>query len=553
MKWFHEAVGYQVYPKSFNDSNGDGIGDLNGITQQLGYLQDLGVTLLWLGPIYASPMDDNGYDVSDFYNIAKEYGTMDDFRQLLKEANARGIRLVMDLVLNHTSDEHPWFVESRSSLDNPKREYYIWAKGKLVDGVEAEPTNWASFFGGSCWQKDDITGEYYMKIFSNKMPDLNWESQAMREELYSMVRFWCDQGVSGFRVDAVAHLDRAPLIDSTMDHEGPYKPDWRQFSNREKVFDYLKELHAVVAPYDVLSVGEVGGGATLEEAIKYVGYDQQRLDMVFTFDHNWRNGAWNSLQEDYQPVLDLPGLKEDFARFQIGLYGQSWHALYWLNHDHPRVMSQYGNLAYHKESGKMLAATLYFMWGTPFIYNGEEIGMTNADFTSLDQFQDIAIQRKAEELEPHYSKERILRHLLVTSRDNARTPMQWNNDAHGGFSFVTPWIKVNDNYRWLNVQAQQADPDSILQFYKRLFQVRRSVLSTVLYGTFELIESALFAYRRVGETTLLILSNFTDQALPYEHSVNIQKVLLQNYPELVDSASLVLRAYETIVLEVSND
>jgi oligo-1,6-glucosidase len=553
MKWFHEAVGYQVYPKSFKDSNGDGIGDLNGITQQLGYLQDLGVTLLWLGPIYSSPMDDNGYDVSDFYNIASEYGTMDDFHRLLQEANARGIRLVMDLVLNHTSDEHPWFIESRSSLDNPKREYYIWAKGKLAGGVEVEPTNWASFFGGSAWQKDDLTGEYYMKIFSNKMPDLNWESQAMREELYSMVRFWCDQGVSGFRVDAVAHLDRAPFEDSTIDHDGKYKPDWRQFSNRDKVFDYLNELHEVVAPYDVLTVGEVGGGATLEEAIQYVGYDQHRLDMVFTFDHNWKNGAWNSLNEDYQPQLDLPGLKEDFARFQVGLYQKSWHALYWLNHDHPRVMSQYGNVSYHKESGKMLAATLYFMWGTPFIYNGEEIGMTNADFTSLDQFKDVAIQRKAEELQPHYSQERILRHFLVTSRDNSRTPMQWSDQAHGGFSSVTPWIKVNDNHSWLNVNAQLADPDSILQFYKQLFRVRKTVLSTVLYGTFELLDSKLFAYQRVGETTILVISNFTDQPLPYEHPVRIKQVLLQNYVSLVDTTSLVLRAYETLVLEVVHD
>jgi oligo-1,6-glucosidase len=553
MKWFHEAVGYQIYPKSFYDSNGDGIGDLNGIRQRLGYLQELGVTLLWLGPIYSSPMDDNGYDVSDFYNIAKEYGTMDDFRDLMREANDKGIRLVLDLVLNHTSDEHPWFIESRSNLDNPKREYYIWAKGKVVDGVEVEPTNWASFFGGSCWQKDETTGEYYMKIFSNRMPDLNWQSSAMREELYSMVRFWCDQGVSGFRVDAVAHLDRAPLVDSTMDSQSPFKPDWRQFSNRERVFDYLNELHDVVAPFDVLTVGEVGGGATLAEAIRYVGYDEHRLDMVFTFDHNWRNGGWNSLAEDYQPQIDLPRLKEDFARFQVGLYGKSWHALYWLNHDHPRVMSQYGNVAYHKESGKLLAATLYFMWGTPFLYNGEEIGMTNADFTSIDQFKDVAIKRRYEELQPHYSNERILRHFLVTSRDNSRTPMQWSNKPHGGFTSATPWIKVNDNHSWLNVEAQLADPDSILQFYKRLFQVRRTVLSTVLYGTFELIDSALFAYRRQGETTLLVISNLSDQPLPYEHPVSIQRVLLQNYPDLVDSTSLVLRAYETLVLELTND
>jgi len=552
MKWFHSAVGYQIYPKSFCDANGDGIGDLQGIISKLDYLQDLGVTLLWLGPIYSSPMDDNGYDVSNFYDIASEYGTMDDFRQLMKEANARGIRLVMDLVLNHTSDEHPWFIESRASLDNPKRDYYIWAKGRMVNGEEQEPTNWASFFGGSCWQKDEATGEYYMKIFSNKMPDLNWESKSMREELYEMVRFWCDHGVKGFRVDAIAHLDRAPFIDSMINHEGRYKPDWRQFSNRDRVFDYLEELHHVIAPYEVMSVGEVGGGATLDEALKYVGYDHDRLDMVFTFDHNWKNGGWNSLNGDYQPQLDLPGLKEDFARFQIGLYQKSWHALYWLNHDHPRVMSQYGNTDFHKESGKMLATTLYFMWGTPFIYNGEEIGMTNADFTSLEEFKDVALRRQYDNLKNTHSDAQILRHFLVVSRDNARTPMQWSDQPHAGFTTGRPWIKVNDNHQWLNVNAQQADPDSILNYYKQLFQVRKALLPTVLYAPFILKESALFAYERPGDVTLLVLSNFSDQVVEYEYPVSIKKVWLHNYPSLAPSATVTLRAYESIVLEVQD-
>jgi glycosidase len=550
MKWFHEAVGYQVYPRSFFDSNGDGIGDLQGIIQQLDYLQDLGVTLLWLGPIYTSPMDDNGYDVSDFYDIASDYGTMADFRQLKDEADARGIRLVMDLVLNHTSDEHPWFLESRQDRTNAKRDYYIWAPGRWVDGQEQEPTNWASFFGGSCWQKDDATGDYYMKIFSPKMPDLNWASDAMRAELYDMVRFWCDQGVSGFRVDAVAHLDRAPLEDAPAQPDQRYVPDWQRFSNREGVFRYLRELHEVLRPYDVMTVGEVGGGASLGDALRYVGHKEQRLDMVFTFDHNWRNGGWDSLQEDYQPRLDLASLKDDFAKFQKGLYQKAWHALYWLNHDHPRVMSQYGDLRYHKESGKMLASTLYFMWGTPFVYNGEEIGMTNADFTALDQFRDVAIQRKAEELQGQVPMDRLLRHFLVTSRDNARTPMQWSSAPHGGFTTVTPWIKVNDNHAWLNVAAQQADPDSILNHYKRLFRVRREVLSTVLYGTFELLASAAFAYQRKGDVTLWVISNFSDQSLLFEHPVNVRRVLLHNYPDLIEGEKLTLRPYESLVIEV---
>ena len=550
--WFHEAIGYQIYPKSFMDSNGDGIGDLPGIISKLPYLEDLGVTLLWLGPIYQSPMDDNGYDVSDFYQIAPEYGTLDDFYQLVDEAKARGIQIVMDLVLNHTSDEHPWFIESRSSLDNPKRDYYIWAKGKQKNGVEVEPTNWASFFGGSCWQKDDITGEYYMKIFSNKMPDLNWNSASMQEELFDMVRFWCEAGVSGFRVDAVAHLDRAEFNDSTMKHEGKYKPDWRQFSNRPKVFTHLESLRTVLEPYQVMTVGEVGGGATLEEALEYVDFEKKRLDMVFTFDHNWRNGAWDSLNENYQPKIDLAGLKDDFARFQIGLYEKSWHALYWLNHDHPRVMSQYGNLDYHKESGKMLAATLYFMWGTPFIYNGEEIGMTNADFTSFDQFQDVAIRRKYDELKDQYSDEQILRHLLVTSRDNSRTPMQWSNAKHGGFTSGEPWMKVNDNHLWLNVEQQLKDKNSILNFYKSVFKCRKEYATTILYGRFELFESALFAYERRGDERIVVISNFTTETLPFEHDLRVKQVLLANYSD-ANKESLILRPYETLVLEVEFD
>jgi glycosidase len=552
MKWFHSAIGYQIYPKSFCDTNGDGIGDLQGIISRLDYLQDLGINLLLLGPIFSSPMNDNGYDVDNFYDIVSDYGTIQDFRELIKEAKARNMHIVMDLVVNQTSDEHPWFLESRSSLDNPKRDYYVWAKGRVIDGIEVEPTNWGSIFGGSCWRKDNITGEYYMKIFSDKMPDLNWESKEMRQEMYDMVRFWCDEGISGFRVDAVSHLGRAPLADSEIEDENKYKLDLRKIANDQKVYEYLEELYDVLKPYDLMTVGEVGGRATLSEILEYTGYDKKRLDMAFNFDHNWRNNGWDSLDEGYERVINLPALKIDLAKFQIGLYKKAWNTLYWLNHDHPRVMSQYGNINYHKESAKMLANTLYFMWGTPFIYNGEEIGMTNADFTSLSEFKDVALLREYEKLKESYTDAQILRHFLVVSRDNARTPMQWTSGLHAGFSDTTPWIKINDNYKWINVEAQQKDPNSILNYYKKLFQVRGTVLSTVLYAPFKLKDSQLFAYERPGDEHLLIISNFTDQKIEYEHEVSVKKILLHNYEDLLINSKIQLRPYESMVLEIES-
>ncbi|XMB86950.1 alpha-glucosidase [Mycoplasmatota bacterium WC44] len=554
MNWYKEAIGYQIYPRSFNDTSNDGIGDLIGITEKLDYLKELGITMIWLGPIYKSPMDDNGYDVSDYYDIAPEYGTLDDFKSLVAEAHKRDIKVVMDLVLNHTSDEHDWFIESRKSKDNEYRDYYIWAKGKIKNGLEVEPTNWASFFGGSAWRKDDITGEYFMKIFSDKMPDLNWKHKPMRDNMYKMVRFWCELGVDGYRVDAVAHLDKAELVDSKSDEV--YVPDWGKFSNLPKVYEYLEELNQeVLNHYDVFTVGEVGGGADLDAALRYVAYDKNRLNMVFTFDHNWRNDGWNSFKNKFVPNYDLVALKEDFSRFQEGLYKKSWHALYWLNHDHPRVMSQYGNVDYHKESGKMLATLLYFKWGTPFIYNGEEIGMTNGDFESIEDFRDVSTIGNYNQALKTHEKEHALTNVKTTSRDNSRTPMQWDSSSNGGFTKGTPWIRVNSNHKWLNVESQESDPNSILNYYKKIFKIRKGEFKdTILYGEYKLLikeNEQVYSYLRKGDKNVLVLCNFFKEetviSLPYQ----VKNIVLSNYNDSQTNLNnLRLRGYESIVFEI---
>ncbi len=544
--WYKEAIGYQVYPKSFNDTTGSGIGDLRGIIEKLDYLVYLGVDLLWLGPIYKSPMDDNGYDVSDFYDIDPLYGSLDDFKDLMKEAKKRGIRITMDLVLNHTSDEHPWFIESRKSKDNPYRDYYIWQKPRFVDGVEVEPTNWASFFGGSCWEKDG--DEYYMKIFSKKMPDLNWECEAMREDLYKMVEFWCDLGVDGFRVDAVSHLEKAPFEDSDFGGSETYKPDWKKFSNLPKMYTYLEELKRRL-PENMFTVGELGGGPSIEDVLRSVAYDNKRLDMIFTFDHNWANDGFDSFKDEFINVVDVKKLKNDFGKFQVGLYEKSWHALYWLNHDHPRVMSQYGNVDYHKESGKLLATILYFMWGTPFLYNGEEIGMTNGDFEEITDFRDVATVKNYENLLKEHPKNHVMTFLKTTSRDNARTPMQWTSGDNAGFTTGTPWIKVNENHTWLNVEDQMKDPNSILQYYKKLFEVRKEYKETILYGEFEFLEDETFSYIRTGDTKILVINNLSSDEKVFKHEFTVKKILLSNY-NVDKSNEYTLRPYESIVLEV---
>lgn len=559
-KWWKEAIGYQIYLRSFKDSNNDGIGDIPGIIEKLDYLKDLGVNLLWICPFYKSPMDDNGYDVSDFYDISEDYGTLADAKRLILEAKKRDIRIIADLVMNQTSDEHPWFIESRKSKDNPYRDYYIWQKGKFVNGVEVEPTNWASFFGGSCWQKDDLTGEYYMKIFSKKMPDLNWANPNVRKGMFEMAKFWLDLGIDGFRVDAVAHIARSTTFeDSTMESSSKYKPDWRKFSNLPKLHDYLNEFNqAVLKDYDVMTVGEVGGGALPAEAIEYAGLQRDELNMVFNFDHNWCNNVWDLKNPDDEVITNLAHMKDMFEKWQTNLYGKAWNPLYWLNHDQPRVMSQYGNVNKRVLSGSMLATALYFMWGTPFIYQGEEIGMTNYPFKTIDDFNDVSVKNSYQiAVSEGQDQARYIGFTAHRSRDNARTPIQWKNAPYGGFSTVEPWFHVNPNYPDINVEDEEKDPKSLLNYYKKVLKLRQNPLykDTFVYGTYKQYlrtDKHVYAYLRQHDAQkVLVVTNFFDVEATITLDFDVEQVLLSNY-NLKDYhlKSLQLKPYESFVVLV---
>lgn len=560
-KWWMSAVGYQIYPRSFLDTNHDGIGDLRGIIEKLDYIQEMGFNLIWIGPFYKSPMDDNGYDVSDFYRVDPLFGTLDDVKRLIHEAHQRQIKVILDLVLNHTSDEHPWFIESRSSLTNPKRDYYIWRKGKVnQQGQLCPPNNWGSFFEGSAWHYDQTTQEHYMKIFSDKMPDLNWTCVAMREDLYKMSNWWLDLGIDGFRVDAIAHLARDRTFrDSKMPLNGAQvAADWTKFSNRPELFGYLKEFHAkVLQGRDVMTIGEVGGGASLDTAIRYVGSKEHPLDMVFNFDTCWKNNIFgNERLKDEDIVIDVVDLKETFDVWIQGMKGKGWMPQYWLNHDHPRVISQYGDpIHYHRESGTLLGTILLTLPGTPFVYNGEEIGMTNVDYQDLNDFNDVWVKNYYKQAIQRLSINQILTHLRRTSRTNARTPMQWNDEAYAGFSTVKPQQKIIGNYQLINVKKQQAEPDSILNAYRTLIQLRtKSKYKEVLvFGDFELIDPLhpqLFAYRRsLDKQHLLILCNFSRLACDVAWPFSITGVLYHNYPDLDLKKQVHLRPYEALIIQ----
>lgn len=551
-KWWMEAIGYQIYLKSFYDSNGDGIGDIQGIIQKLDYLKDLGVNLLWLCPFYKSPMDDNGYDVSDYYDVDSMFGKLDDIKELISEAHRRDIKIVSDLVLNHTSDEHEWFIEARKDVNNPYRDYYIWADGRLNSkGNEIEPTNWASFFGGSCWKKDEKTGQYYMKIFSDKMPDLNWKNENVRKEIYKMANWWLDLGIDGFRVDAVSHLSKGEFVDSDME-ANPYAEDWGRYSNLPKLHDYLKEFNKeVLSKHDVMTVGEVGGGATCTDALKYSGSSANEFNMVFNFDHNWCHN---------EKGIDLLNLKKVFNKWQIDMFGKAWNPLYWLNHDHPRVLSHYGNVEkeYRNLSGKMLATALYFMWGTPFIYNGEEIGMTNYPFKNLNDFNDVAIINNYKFAKEEGKSERqYIREQSIRSRDNARTPMQWDDSEYAGFSTHRPWFNINPNYKDVNVSSQINDDSSILSYYKKINYLRRfsEYKDVIVYGKYQLIDENneyVYSYIREYENKkLLVITNFFNEKVKVSYNYQIKNNVMSNYDHVyTDLIKLILRPYEAIVFEI---
>lgn len=514
--WWKESVVYQIYPRSYQDSNKDGIGDLQGIIKRLPYLQWLGVDVIWLSPIYKSPNDDNGYDISEYRDIMTEFGTMEDFDLLLTEAHKHDLKIMLDLVVNHSSDEHAWFVESRKSTDNPYRDYYIWREGK--EGKE--PNNWGGSFGGSAWKYDEATNMYFLHTFSPKQPDLNWDNPVLRDEVFKMMSWWLDKGVDGFRMDVINMISKVPGLPDG-NQEGRLYGDFTPYvMNGPHVHEYLQEMNQkVLSKYDVITVGEAPA-VTVEEAKQYVGFDSGELNMVFEFEHmcvdEGQYGKWTKLP------LDLVKLKEILTKWQTGLDGIGWNSLYWNNHDQPRIVSRWGNDGeYHNKSAKMLGTCLHMMQGTPYIYQGEEIGMTNVDFTSIDQFRDIECLNQYDDFvnKIGMDKEEAFARIKKSSRDNARTPMQWDSSVNGGFSEGAPWIEVNPNYTDINVEAQKEDKNSILHFYKNLIKYRKDH-EIVVYGSYELLladDPNVFAYKRsLGEQTLYVLCNFTDQSVDVE-------------------------------------
>ena len=555
-KWWKESVVYQIYPRSFCDSNGDGIGDLRGIISKLDYLEELGVDVLWLSPIYKSPNDDNGYDISDYRDIMDEFGTLDDFDELLTKAHEHHLKIMLDLVVNHTSDEHKWFMESRSSKDNPYRDYYIWEKGK--DGNP--PNNWDSNFSGSAWEYDETTDMYYLHLFSTKQPDLNWRNEKVREEVYDLMKWWLDKGIDGFRMDVInmiskvkGYPDGKPIPGSKYGDRLPY------VMNGPHVHEYLQEMnHRVLSKYDLITVGEAPC-TSVEDAQKYTVFDRDELNMVFTFEH-MDVDADNGLKwTDKKP--DLVELKKVFSKWQTGLDGVGWNSLYLNNHDQPRMVSRFGDDGkYWKESAKMLAICLHMMQGTPYIYQGEEIGMKNIEFQSIEECNDIEAINAYKEYtsDGRISPEDMMRYINKKGRDNARTPMLCNYTENAGFTTGTPWFTVNPNYKEVNVAEQEKDPDSILNFYKHLIQMRKEY-PIIVYGSYKLLypdHKTAFVYERMLEDEkLLVACNFSAEELelevPAEFVQKEAELLISNYHEAKISEKLVLRPYEARVYRIT--
>ena len=552
-KWWKESVVYQIYPRSFMDSNGDGIGDIKGITSKLDYLKELGIDVIWLSPVYQSPNDDNGYDISDYQAIMQEFGNMEDFDEMLAAAHERGIKIMMDLVVNHTSDEHRWFVESRKSKDNPYRDYYIWRDAK--DG--REPNNWGSCFGGSAWQYDETTDMYFLHLFSKKQPDLNWDNKVVRREVFDMMTWWLEKGVDGFRMDVISMISKVPgLPDGPKDKDALYGDFGPSVINGPHVHDYLKEMRKeVLSKFDTITVGETSG-VTVEEAVKYAAADESELNMVFQFEQNdldgGEHGKWN-LNKIY-----LPDLKAVLNRWQTYLEGKAWNSLYWSNHDQPRIVSRLGNdtEAYRELSAKMLATCLHMMKGTPYIYQGEELGMTNVPFASMDEFRDIESINAYREYTENgiIAPEDMMKYLNYKSRDNARTPMQWSDEENGGFTKGTPWIKINPNYTTINAREQMEREDSVFHYYQKLISLRKKE-PVIVYGTFALLmpeDEDIFMYTRTYEQEkLLVICNFSQKERELEIPEEWERgtILLGNYKDAAVGRKMCLRDYEAIVIK----
>lgn len=553
-RWWHNSVVYQIYPRSFNDANGDGIGDIPGIIDKLDYIAELGANVIWLSPVYQSPMDDNGYDISDYQKIAPEFGTMADMDRLIAEADKRGIKIVMDLVVNHTSDEHPWFIESRSSKDSPKRDWYIW-KDPKPDG--SEPNNWESFFKPKAWTLDENTGQYYLHLFSNKQPDLNWANPEVREAVYDMMHFWLKKGLGGFRMDVINMIGKpSDYPDATIFDQGV--AGWEHWSNNLLVHQYLREMHdKVLKHYDVLTVGETPFTTTLDGRY-YSHPDRNEISMIFQFEHvSIDREEHNAVKKPF----DLVQYKEIMTRWQEDLYQKGWNSLYWSNHDQPRTVSRYGcdSAKYRVVSAKMLGTVLHMMSGTPYIYQGEEIGMTNKHFDSIDDFNDLMAKF-------HYQKMRdrgvsdadALAFLNDFSRDHARVPVQWNDQLNAGFTSGTPWLPVNDNYPEINAEQAVKDDDSIYHHYRRLIALRQGEQygDVIVYGEHQLLDpqdSEVYAYIRSHQgKSLLTIANFSGNSVVRSYPGSVKQQVINNYPETVESLTeMALKPYQALVIELA--
>lgn len=528
-QWWKEAVAYQVYPRSFNDSNNDGIGDLPGVIEKLDYLKDLGIDVIWLSPMYKSPNDDNGYDISDYTDIMDEFGTMDDFNLLLDSIHRRGMKLILDLVVNHTSDEHPWFIESKSSKDNPKRDWYIWQEPKS-DGTE--PNNWESIFNGSTWEYDETTGEYYFHLFSKKQPDLNWDNEEVRHAIFEMMNWWFEKGIDGFRVDAITHIKKSFQAGDLPVPEGKtYAPAFDVDMNQPGIQSWLQEMKdKSLSQYDIMTVGEANG-VNPNNAVEWVGEEKGKFNMIFQFEHL---GLWNTGDSKF----DVKAYKDVLNRWQKQLENIGWNALFIENHDQPRRVSTWGDdQNYWYESATSHALVYFLQQGTPFIYQGQEIGMTNYPFESVETFNDVAVVNEYNIVKSQNGDvSALLEKHKMENRDNSRTPMQWSNQTNGGFSEHRPWFPVNPNYKKINVANQQQDPNSILNFYKSLIVLKKSD-DIYTYGTFDLVDKnneQVFAYTRtLSNKQVLIVANLTNQTakLKYDESINQNNILLHNYKD----------------------
>ncbi|WP_058309138.1 alpha,alpha-phosphotrehalase [Gracilibacillus massiliensis] len=541
--WWRKSTIYQIYPKSFNDTTGNGMGDIQGIIEKLDYLKELGVDVIWLTPVYKSPQKDNGYDISDYFDIEPTYGTMDDFQQLLDETHKRGMKLIMDLVINHTSTEHEWFKQAAASKDNPYRDYYIWKDP--IDGKE--PNNWQSKFGGSAWQFDEETGQYYLHLFDVTQADLNWENPELREKLAEVTRFWAEKGIDGFRLDVIN------LISKDQRFPNDSTGDGRKFyTDGPRVHEYLHEINQkAFAPYNMMTVGEMSS-TNLENCILYTQPERNELDMTFQFHHlkvdypdgeKWTKAPFNFVE-----------LKKILSHWQAGMYeGGGWNALFWCNHDQPRVVSRFGDdKTYHKESAKMLATTIHMMQGTPYIYQGEEFGMTNPGFTSIEQYRDVESLNAYENLKQQGKPEQeILEILQQKSRDNARTPMQWSDEENAGFTTGKPWIEPAPNYYHINAEKERQDPSSIFRHYQKLIELRTKY-DIITYGDYQLLladHPQIFAYTREWKNEkLMVVNNFYGEEVSIELPIEHAEILISNYEDSEKGpGKITLRPYESVV------